>query len=359
MMKVSWRKYLIIASVFTLLLGGCSQGMNVSAEEIIHNAIESEKEVIDYTGVSEMKLFEGEELLDHVIIEEFVAGEKRKVVTTNELLQQENVALNDGEKMLMYDEASGQAHEMDLTGLGDLAGTGPKDQFKSMMEMMNDSHTYELVGEEKVMDFDTYHIRLKADEEDSLLGDMELWVDQKTWFIVKFTSETGDTRSELTYTELDFSPEFAEDTFTINIPEDVEIKDMKEEFAPDTVTLEAATEALGQEFLVFSKEDVELTNIVMYEPVGELNRYELDLTYNTKDGIPLFSLSIFPAPEDMPIEASDIEIRGNAAEYEEMIHAYLWDEDGLRYSLLITNPDVDQEEVLGMTERMVLSGSEG
>ncbi|RKQ34000.1 LolA family protein [Oceanobacillus halophilus] len=357
-MKVMWRKSIILVSIIILLLGGCSQGMNVSAEEIIHNAIESEKDVTTYHGVSEMKMFDGEEMTEHIILEENVADEKRKVLTKDQLLDQEVEVFNDGQKMIMYDKGKGQAHEMDTSELGDIAGSSPKDQLKTMMESMKDSHTYEMSGEEKVLDYDTYHIEIKANEADNLLGDMELWVDQKTWFVVKMISETGDVRTELEYTELDFSPEFPEGTFTLEIPDDVEIENLEESFGPDTVTLEEAEEALGQAFLVLPEEEVHLSNVQMYDFSSELERYEVELTYSSEEDIPMFTLSIFPTPEEMAIEGADLEIRGNPAEYEEVINGYLWDEDGLRYSLLMTNPDVEEEEILNMLENMKLSSDE-
>lgn len=354
-MKFTWRRCLILLSVITLILGGCSQNMEVSAEEIIHNAIESEKEVMNYLGKAEMKMFEGEEMTEYILLEEYVADAKRKVVTIDQLLKQEIEVLNDGETMIMYDEANGQAHEMDVTEFGDLASLSPKEQFKTMMESMDDSHTYEIVDEEKVLDYDTYHIEMKANEADNLLGDMEVWVDQKTWFVVKIVSETGDIRTELEYTELDFSPKFAEDTFTLDIPDDIEIINLAEDFGPDTVTVEEAETALGQAFLMFSEEDIDLASVQMYSYSSELDRSEVELMYHSQEDIPMFSLSVFPTPEGIEVEEADIEIRGNAAEHEEMIDSILWDEDGLRYSIVIANPDVDIDEVVKWTENMILS----
>src|SRR5699024_4899634 len=141
-------------------------------EEILHNAIESEKEVTDYKGISEMKTMDGDELIEHITMEEYVEGDQRKIITTDLLLEEETVAFNDGEKMQMYNQASGEAFEMDLTELGDMAGLSPKEQFKSMMDMVGDSHQYEMIGEEKVLDYDTYHIQLTANDSDHLLGDM-------------------------------------------------------------------------------------------------------------------------------------------------------------------------------------------
>ena len=346
----------MLFSIVTLFLAGCSNNLKVSADEIMQNAIESEKEITEYYGKAEIKTYEGKELIEHTLIEEHASGKQKKVTVNEQLLEQEIVSLSDGTTSITYDVTNQLAYEMDVSEFGDLAGLNPKEQVKLLLEAMNDSHTYEVVGEEKVLYFDTYHVQLKTNADDSLIGDMELWVDQKTWFIVKLKSKVGDIRSEMSYVELDFSPKFAEDTFTIDIPEGIELTNLNEEFAPDVVTLEEAEEALGQPFLTFSNDDLELTSIQMYDLGGE---YQLELEYNHADGTPMATLTIFPAFEEMDTETGefDLEIRGNYAEYEEMLNAYFWDEDGLSYTLM-ANPDISFEDVQAWTENMTLHTAE-
>jgi outer membrane lipoprotein-sorting protein len=355
MMKITWRKSVILLSISVLLLGGCSAGMNVSAEEIIHNALESEEELNSYYGKSEMKLYEGGELTDHAILEEYIADGKAKIITNGQLNNEVMEVLNDGEQMLMYDKANKEATSMDMSGMVDIGSVSPKEQFKLMVDSMKDSHSYEVIGEEKVLDFDTYHIKLKANKTDNLFGDFELWVDKKSWFVVKFISETGEMRTEFEYTDLDLSPDFDESTFTIDIPDDIEITSLEDDFGPDTVTLEEAEKALGQPFYVFSEDEVQLSSVQMYDLTKELGRYEVELIFSSNEGIPLFTMSVFPTNEGTEIEEGSLEIRGNKAEFEEIINGIFWDEQGMRYSLLITNPDIDQEDIMKWAENMVLS----
>ncbi|WP_068677771.1 hypothetical protein [Oceanobacillus sp. Castelsardo] len=176
--------------------------------------------------------------------------------------------------------------------------------------------------------------------------------------MVKLISETGDMTSELEYTELNFSPKFSTDKFTLEIPEDVEISELEESFGADSVTLEEAEEAIGQDFLVFPEGEIQLSEVNMYDFSEGLGRHEVELNYSSEEDIPMLTLSIFPAPEGMEIKEGDVKIRGNNGEYEEMIDGFIWDEDGLRYSLLITNPDFDKEDVLKLTESMKLSSEE-
>ncbi|WP_158595098.1 LolA family protein [Oceanobacillus piezotolerans] len=353
------KKVLALLSITALLLGGCSMDMNVSAEEIIHNAIESEKDIGSYYGKSEMKLFEGEELINEFSIEEFVAEDgKKKLITQDKILDQKSTALNIDNKLTVYDEATGQVFEMGTEEMAGLASMSPKEQFKNMMENMKSTHDYEMVGEDKVLDFDVFHIKMTTKEKDNLIGDMELWIDQKTWFVVKMKTEIGDSKSEVQYTTLDYSPEFAEDTFTMEIPENAEKVDLEEDFGPSSVSIEEAEEAMGQSFLVFPEEEIKLTDVQLYPYSEQLQRSEIDLQYSSAEDIPMFSLSVFPTPEDMPIAEGDRKIRGNNAEYDKMINGISWDENGLRYNLLITNPDIAIEDIEKLTDEMVLSSEQ-
>lgn len=357
-MKLTWKKTMILLSGLTLLLGGCSQNMNVSAEEIIHQVIESEDEMNEYYGESIMKLYEGDELtMDSVTMEYVSADGKKKLITIDEAAEQEFTVLNDGGKITMYDKARNEAFEEEL-GMDMLGALSPKEQIKTMIESMKETHDYELVEEGEVLGFDTYHLKLKAKEQDNLIGDMDLWIDKKTWFILKMKAITGDARTEMEYTELDLSPTFEGDTFTLDIPEDVEIKNLMDSFGPDSVTKEEVEEALGQPFLMFSEDEIILSDIQMYEPSEGLDRYEVEVSYESEESIPLFIMSIFPAPEDMPIKDSEVKVRGNNADFDDTINSIMWDEEGLRYNILLSNPDVEREDILLMTEKMILSSED-
>ncbi|AXI08340.1 hypothetical protein CUC15_05075 [Oceanobacillus zhaokaii] len=331
--------------------------MSASAEEVIQNVIESDKNMDAYYGEMDMKMFEGEDLIDHVKIQEYVSKEgKRKVLTDDQLKEYETESLNDGEKVIFFDRGTEEAFEMDVSEIGMLATLNPKEQFKMMIESMEETHDYEIVGEEKTLGFNTYHVQVNAKQDDGLLGDMELWVDQKTWFVIKMSSETGNSRTDFEYTKLDLSPEFEENVFSLDIPDHIDIESIDENLAPDTVTIDDAENALGKPFLVFP-EEIRLNNMQMYDFSEELDRYELEMEYTTREEVPMFFLSIFPTPaeEDMEIKPGEMKVRDNNAEYEEQINSIMWDEDGLRYSIIITNPDITIEEVIELTEKMVLS----
>lgn len=345
-----WKTSLMVASILLLILGGCSQDMEVSAEEIIQNALESEKDVDEYYGKSEMTFYEGEELIEESVMEEYISDGEIKIIMHGE---EEIETINNGEKMVMYNKTDGTAQEMDTSAVSDYQFT-PKETLQNMLAGMEVSHNYEIIDDEEILGRDTFHMKLEAKEANSLMGDIELWVDKETWLVVKTISDTGDSRMELTYTELDLSPDFTEDTFTLDIPDDVEITNLDDNAPTEVTSVEEAEEELGQAFYMFPEDEYHLGEMELYDLGGEFQRKELSVTYFSDNDRPMFEFSVFESPEGMEIEKSDVDIRGNAAAYEESITNYYWDEDGLRYSLMIYDP-VIEEEILELTEDMVLS----
>lgn len=330
--------------------------MNISAEEIMRKAVEAGEGMDHYYTLSESKVYQGTELMEHSILEEYVANGKRKTITHDQLEGEDKrtEALNDGAKTIIYDKYNHRAFEMDITADGDVESHDSTGKMNGMMGITKDTHALEIIGEEKILDFDTFHIEAKAKISDHVFGDTDLWVDQKTRFIIKMISEVGGIRTELDYKKIDISPVFAEDTFTLNIPDDVEIKDL-EAFAPDTVTLAEAEEILKQSFYLFPEDEFILKDIEMHHIDGIITRDELNLTYYSKADMPMFYLSIFHSPEGMEIEKADVEIRGRKAAYEKVVNSITWDEERLRYSIIMIGSEVEKNEMIERTESMVLN----
>ncbi|MEK4304357.1 LolA family protein [Oceanobacillus sp. FSL K6-0251] len=249
--------------------------MNISAEEIMRKAVEAGEGMDHYYTLSESKVYQGTELMEHSILEEYVANGKRKTITHDQLEGEDKrtEVLNDGAKTIIYDKYNHRAFEMDITADGDVESHDSTGKMNGMMGITKDTHALEIIGEEKILDFDTFHIEAKAKISDHVFGDTDLWVDQKTRFIIKMISEVGGIRTELDYKKIDISPVFAEDTFTLNIPDDVEIKDL-EAFAPDTVTLAEAEEILKQSFYLFPEDEFILKDIEMHHIDGIITRDE-------------------------------------------------------------------------------------
>ncbi len=342
-----WLSIVLLLVVIT----GCKGDVGVSSEEIFTKVLAESEEPLGYYGEGSVSIKDGE-TEEKTTFEEYAGRNgQRKVITEEPATSKRSIALMDGGSMTIYEEGSKTAQRMDLSP-GELpASLTQKEQLLSMLDVVQGTHDTELVGEDTILDMETYHLKLTS-KEDGLLGDMDIWVEQENWFIVKMKQKAADIETNVEYTKLDLDPDFSDDTFLLELPEDVKVSDLEEGMAVPA-SLEEAEQALGTDFLLVDDEKQELDRIEMDKIGGEINRTEVTFYY-LQDGVPSFSISVFPTPEGegMSLGDGNLKVRGNDAEKMEEIRGITWDEQGLRYSLLMEHPDLTTEEVLQLTETM-------
>ncbi|WP_371068542.1 outer membrane lipoprotein carrier protein LolA [Sediminibacillus sp. JSM 1682029] len=342
-----WLSIVLLLVVMT----GCKGDVGVSSEEIFTKVLAESEEPLGYYGEGSVSIKDGE-TEEKTTFEEYAGRNgQRKVITEEPATSKRSIALMDGGSMTIYEEGSKTAQRMDLSP-GELpASLTQKEQLLSMLDVVQGTHDTELVGEDTILDMETYHLKLTS-KEDGLLGDMDIWVEQENWFIVKMKQKAADIETNVEYTKLDLDPDFSDDTFLLELPEDVKVSDLEEGMAVPA-SLEEAEQALGTDFLLVDDEKQELDRIEMDKIGGEINRTEVTFYY-LQDGVPSFSISVFPTPEGegMSLGDGNLKVRGNDAEKMDEIRGITWDEQGLRYSLLMEHPDLTTEEVLQLTETM-------
>ncbi|MEH7383532.1 hypothetical protein V7138_23945 [Bacillus sp. JJ1533] len=330
----------------------------MSSEEIVTKVLSAKENKLSYYGEGDIKLTSNGEITENASFKEYAADDgKRKIITTGLTSDLESYALNDGKQVISYEKGSETAFSIDLTEESmPLLDASPKEQLMTMLDAIKKTHKYEIMGEEKIIDLNVYHIKATPNKDSNLFGEVELWVDQKTWFVVKSISVVGETKSEFEYKVLDFSPNFEKDTFTLDIPKNVTINPIESEFEPTFGSIEEAQTALDQPFLVFAGKDITVDNVEVVNLQGIVNRPEITVYY-LNNGVPSLLVSVFPTPEEAgtEIKPGKWQVRGQHAEYDDFINAISWDENGLRYTIIIQNPDLEMEEVLEMTKDMVLN----
>lgn len=348
-------KSILLSSVITLgLLSGCSEDMAISTDKMISNVLESDNKLESYYAEGNMNVYEGDTLIEKMTFQEWHSSDgKKKIVTKDEIKQKSSYVMNDGKQLLIYEEGSDVANSIDISD-EEFVSSMPSQReiLIQMLEQQKDTHSYEFTGEEEVNGVKTNHIKVTKKSKKSILGDMELWIDPKGWFIMKSKMVNGENKIEHEYTKVDASPQFTDDTFTLTLPNDVEIQPVKDE----TVTLEEAEKALDTSFLTLNKEIAEIEKIELDELKGEINRSEVTVYYK-KDDIPLLMLSIFPTPKDDEDEVGfpeeeEITVRGLKGLAMKELNMFQWDEEGLRYSLIIEHPDMSVDEVIALLEKM-------
>ena len=129
-------------------------------------------------------------------ITEWVAEDgKRRVETVMEETGEKAITVNDGTELITYDETTNTAYRIGVTeDLKEFQDMSPKEKAEMMLDAIKDTHKMTLVGEEKVIGRDTYHLKAEAKDKDSLYGDQEIWVDKENWFILKTVANSGDIK---------------------------------------------------------------------------------------------------------------------------------------------------------------------
>lgn len=278
MMKKGWMM-LGTALLAGSLLGGCAEKemLGLSGDEMIEKVVAAETKPASYYAEGEMKIWSDDKLNHTMHIKEWVDGETGRKRTETEENGRVSYAVNNGTEITIYEKETGTAYSMDVSAMGQQPEQTQKQMLVDQLERLRDSHDVDMMGQEKLQGQDVIHIKLTPKEEGTLSISSEYWVDPKTWMIVKVISTYGDEKSEMVYDPIQYDPEFSEDTFVIDIPKEVDVKDLNDLTQNSEVSLEEAEQALGQPFLQDMNGELELSRIEMTSLGGELSRDRSDI----------------------------------------------------------------------------------
>ncbi|BFH66529.1 MAG: outer membrane lipoprotein carrier protein LolA [Paenibacillus dendritiformis] len=349
------RAGLCILLVCSFLASGCRSnlGFNLSGEQIVDKVLENGKESFSYYGESLNITYENGKQKDSYLMKEWLDGETDRMRLEVSSAKDSTVTVNDGHQFIVWDQTGGEAFRMSVRG--DSPPLTQREQMKQMLEKLQATHDFETVGEEKVGEWNTVHFKAVSKKKDDLFQRMELWIDPKTWMMLRSVFESGPIRSESTYTKLDLSPKFDEDTFKLEIPKGIPVLDLDPAMETRKVTLEEAETALGRTFLQWRADGVKLMEIKMYDLQKDFDRTEIALNY-WKDDKPYLTLSVSSAPEGASMESDygveKVEARGQTAIYDDSLHSLWWDEDGLRYTIMPELDSMTKEQVLSIAGQL-------
>lgn len=359
MMKKGWMM-LGTALLAGSMLGGCAERdmLGISGDEMIEKVVSAETEPVSYYAEGVTKVWTDDKLSHTMHIKEWVDGKTGQKRTETEENGNVSYAVNNGTEITVYEKETGTAFSMDVSTTEQQPGQTQKQTLVDQLERLRDSHDVDMMGQEELHGQDVIHIKLTPKEEGTLSISSEYWVDPKTWMIVKVISSYGDEKSEMVYDPIQYNPEFAEDTFVINIPKEVDVKNLNDLTQNSEVSLEEAEQALGQPFLQDVNSELKLSRIEMSSLGGELSRDEVTLYYINNDKVEV-SLTVFKAPEEnvddklLPDE-SKVEVRDTEGFYMKSIRNISWSEHGLRYSVMGENEDWTKEKLLAWAKELKL-----
>lgn len=355
----------LILSIGVLVMG-CSNESKFSPEQIISHAIEGTETLDSYYAEATLTVSDKNNIIDKNTVKEWRQKDgKIRIETEDENGNLISIAVNNGNQVTTYEPEENQAIIIDDPEIMALNQRSPKEQADQLLGFVQDTHDLTMNGEVEIAGRNTHHLIATPREDNSLFGKQEMWIDKESWLVLKMIHETGDHTTEVVYEEIDFGVNIGSDKFSIDLPSDVHMIDLDDVHEKNEVTINEAEEALEQPFLYVPEDnDIHISTIEMHDLTGIVNRVEIDMEY-MKDDLPFISLSLFETPDDIDDDMSfpgeeSTTIRGEEATYTEIddFRSLVWDEDGLRYSILIIDPNVTLEDIQALAETMEMVGEE-
>jgi outer membrane lipoprotein-sorting protein len=219
-MSLSCRKRIFIE----LLALGCflitsMPARGQSAEEIIkrvkqrHEAI---KQVCaDFTQTFHWKMADETQTTKGSICAE--NGIKFKIENQDQLIVTDGKTIwtqNKMNKQLMIDYAGNSAEDNPL--------------LQSFFKKYIEEYQAELLGNDKIGEIAYYHLKLSAKSDDQFVHELELWVNQKTFYLYKVKQEDVNGNSTVYEVEnINPNVQLSDDSFTLTAPEGYEVIDLR------------------------------------------------------------------------------------------------------------------------------------
>lgn len=219
------------------------------------------------------------------------------------------------------------------------------DNIIGMLQQLSSTHTIDIAGKEIIEDEETYHLQLKAKDQKAISGDMEIWINQKTWMIQKLIRVFGNEKQETIFTSYQVDPENMEKMFSLELPQGVEV--VRDADQTNIVSLEDIKKILNQSFYYYPE-----TETVRRLP-GEQQNDMISLSYVKENGLTYFTVFMKKAKDE--ILAGDYEIRGNAANLTKsdgLGYTLSWTEEGIQYTIIDLANVLKKEEILEIADKM-------
>lgn len=350
------------------ILSGCSilSKDTIIPSDIINKAISIYEKPQSYYSEAVMRTSENNKLTDKLTIKEWSDNSGAKVKRRCEVSSDnsgEVISTNDGNQMLIYMKKDKKAMKMNADfGLGE-DSNNYKQQVMKELGSISKTHDLTYKGEEVVNSFKAFHLFAKPKQKNTLLGDVNYWIDEDDWFVVKSTSESANTKTEMEYTKIEFSPKLDANLFVQDIPSDIKIQDLDNDASlkGNTIDLEQAKKIAGKAILTLKDNSVYKLKSVTVSDMTKLKRKEINQVYekNGAEALMLTTVVFYDgkspeADSGLRLEGEkDITVRGKkGTSMEEYIKCISWSEDTFNYSLLIEDPTLTIDDCKKLVESL-------
>ncbi|WP_456478345.1 outer membrane lipoprotein-sorting protein [Geoglobus ahangari] len=201
---------ILVLATIVIALSGCA---NLSADEIAKKMQEKYESIEDFRSVVSITFYHNSTA--NTLEYEYVYKKPNKVKMVS--LNEDVTFVSNGEKMWSYDRKSNRVFVFEV---GEYTPKAP--DYGTIVEEMLENYNVELVGSERVSGRDCYVIRLTP-KNDSMGGEMEMWVDMEYWFPLKIVQEMPAGKMITEYRNVRFNIGIDDSEFEFEIPEGAEV----------------------------------------------------------------------------------------------------------------------------------------
>ncbi|KEI02844.1 LolA family protein [Clostridium botulinum] len=368
------KKLMLIMSVivmsFSIFFTGCDSKSSIIPEDIITNVVNLNKEVKYFYGESKTENYKKDKKISTINIKEWsIPGNKvrREVINVGDSGKIDKAIMTcDGKKMIIYTKALDSYMESTNIAKDDFISRSPKKVAMDEIANITKTHTIEVKGEEEVNGRKTYHLYAKpkkGQENKSLFGDVNYWIDKENWFVVKSECVSGDMRTISEYTNVNLKLEINESIFTQKIPNGAKVHNLDDREKDENITLNEVNAKLGTNILIYNGIDYKLDKINYSKNNKEIGE-EFNQIYTNNKGVALFSISMKKVAKkdknDKNIKLPGIEsttVRGVSGEIMEMksFKSISWQEDGINYAVFSSSVNCVLDDLKKVAEELVKS----
>jgi hypothetical protein len=343
----------------TMMFMGCSIKKNtIIPEQLITKAVKAYEKPKSYYGESHWEIYENDKLTEKDTVKEWVDNSKSKIKKRIEASSDaagKVTTTNDGVNLIIYMEKDNKAMKMKVQDSLSSTYNNYKDELMRNLNTISKTHELTFKGEETVNGFKTYHLFAKPKKKNNLLGEVDYWIDQEEWFIVKSSSDSGNSKINTEYTKLDFSAKLEGNLFVQNLPSQVIIEDLDDEsqLQETVINLKEAENIAGKAILTLPEGSAYKLKKVTYADYPGVKHKEINQVYEKDGAEALHFTTIIPYEKDSKDKGDDfklpseeeITIRGQKGlAMDAEIKCITWSEEGLNYSLLIEDLSMKLEE---------------
>ena len=329
---------------FTLMLGACSATEEFTPQEILNNTMQETSDVdsyyAEYTGSGDGTTMTSKQW----------SKNGKSCVEVEDSNGESSIAVNDGKQLISYTSTEQTATAFELNPETEGMMPTVKEQVISIYNLIKDTHEITMGDDAKVAGHDTYHLIAKSKEKDTLFGDMELWIDKKTWMPLKVIITGGDVTSITEYTKYEPNAKVDDAVFNFELPEGVELIQIKNEL-PTNITLDDAKRMLDGLLVLPASTGYMIDTIE--DMHNDMN--EISINY-VKDDVLQFSISVFEPIEPLTDIENPITVRGFEGGTDDLGFRFLqWDENGLRYNVLFEDESISYDDFVKLADKMELA----